>query len=441
MPRRDALGRLLPDDADLAARQEAEATGIEALLRPLNPPVVLARRTVAGGGSAPPQRSPLSIALDALERLFMRVIALEERPIAREGLAGRDGTSITCIRPSANGHLLVTFGGVEHDVGMMRGDPGPRGADGEQGPQGAPGSQGRLGETGLPGEVGPSGPAGETGAQGLEGEAGEPGVAGAPGPQGLQGEPGPAGDHGLTGERGPLGPQGPEGPRGEAGPQGEAGEPGAEGRPGPQGLRGETGAIGAIGEPGAAGADGRQGDAGNTGPQGEAGRDGIDGPRGDLGPQGAAGPIGPQGEIGPAGERGLIGEIGPGGAAGADGVGLVAAQVLDDGRVLFELSNGRAIQAKGRVKSEPGPQGERGAPGEISADWDAIGLLANELREIVTEARALKGEAALTRVIDGLDKTIAASSAPKRIVRDSAGRPIGIEATPAARVKPKPARK
>jgi hypothetical protein len=211
-----------------------------------------------------------------------------------------------------------------------------------------------------------------------------------------------------------LGPQGPEGPRGEAGPQGEAGEPGA---------------------------DGRQGDAGNTGPQGEAGRDGIDGPRGDLGPQGAAGPIGPQGEIGPAGERGLIGEIGPGGAAGADGVGLVAAQVLDDGRVLFELSNGRAIQAKGRVKSEPGPQGERGAPGEISADWDAIGLLANELREIVTEARALKGEAALTRVIDGLDKTIAASSAPKRIVRDSAGRPIGIEATPAARVKPKPARK
>ena len=432
MPRRDALGRLLPDDADLAARQEAEATGIEALLRPLNPPVVLARRTVAGGGSAPPQRSPLSIALDALERLFMRVIALEERPIAREGLAGRDGTSITCIRPSANGHLLVTFGGVEHDVGMMRGDPGPRGADGEQGPQGAPGVPGQQGEPGRPGDAG---------ADGARGRQGEPGVAGAPGPQGLQGEPGPAGDHGLTGERGPLGPQGPEGPRGEAGPQGEAGEPGAEGRPGPQGLRGETGAIGAIGEPGAAGADGRQGDAGNTGPQGEAGRDGIDGPRGDLGPQGAAGPIGPQGEIGPAGERGLIGEIGPGGAAGADGVGLVAAQVLDDGRVLFELSNGRAIQAKGRVKSEPGPQGERGAPGEISADWDAIGLLANELREIVTEARALKGEAALTRVIDGLDKTIAASSAPKRIVRDSAGRPIGIEATPAARVKPKPARK
>jgi len=58
MPRRDALGRLLPDDADLAARQEAEATGIEALLRPLNPPVVLARRTVAGGGGGPPPRGP-----------------------------------------------------------------------------------------------------------------------------------------------------------------------------------------------------------------------------------------------------------------------------------------------------------------------------------------------------------------------------------------------
>ena len=61
------------------------------------------------------------------------------------------------------------------------------------------------------------------------------------GEQGPRGEAGPTGAKGDTGEQGPQGPRGETGPQGLQGPKGEKGDKGDKGEPGPQGPKGEPG--------------------------------------------------------------------------------------------------------------------------------------------------------------------------------------------------------
>ena len=61
------------------------------------------------------------------------------------------------------------------------------------------------------------------------------------GEQGPRGEAGPTGAKGDAGEQGPQGPRGETGPQGLQGPKGEKGDKGDKGEPGPQGPKGEPG--------------------------------------------------------------------------------------------------------------------------------------------------------------------------------------------------------
>lgn len=150
---RDALGRLLPDDPIAAAMQSEQAQRIADLTR--REPPILARAT--GEGPTPePEPSILAQACDQIAawarktaNLATRVTALEARPSARDGQPGRDGVSITGIRLDDKGHLRVTIGGVENDLGRVVGERGPAG-ESIVGPPGEAGHsiQGERGQDG-----------------------------------------------------------------------------------------------------------------------------------------------------------------------------------------------------------------------------------------------------------------------------------------------------
>ncbi len=94
----------------------------------------------------------------------------------------------------------------EIKIGVVVGEPGPRGEKGEKGdpgPQGEPGLPGEKGEKGDPGEPG------SDGAPGAPGEKGDTGEPGPEGPQGIRGEKGEAGETGPQGEKGEKGDPGP----------------------------------------------------------------------------------------------------------------------------------------------------------------------------------------------------------------------------------------
>lgn len=117
------------------------------------------------------------------------------------------------------------------------------------------------------------------------------GIRGPQGPKGDKGDPGAQGERGLTG---PQGPQGIAGPKGEKGEQGLVGPEGPQGQRGPAGPQGPQGPIGNIGL---------------TGPKGEKGDTGPRGIQGEQGPKGETGSVGPQGEQGPRGDSFRITDV------------------------------------------------------------------------------------------------------------------------------------
>ena len=86
------------------------------------------------------------------------------------------GATATSLEAGQEPTASIVNGVLE--LGIPKGEQGPRG---EAGPTGAKGDTGKQG---------PQGPRGETGPQGLQGPKGDKGDKGEPGPQGPKGEPG-----------------------------------------------------------------------------------------------------------------------------------------------------------------------------------------------------------------------------------------------------------
>lgn len=184
------------------------------------------------------------------------------------------------------------------------------------------------------------------------------GIRGPQGPKGDKGDPGAQGERGLTG---------PQGPQGIAGPKGEQGEQGLVGPEGPQGQRGPAGPQGPQGPTGNIGLTGPKGD---TGPQGEKG------PQGEQGPQGETGSIGPQGEQGPKGDSFRITDVLdntkllPDVSTVTDNFAYLVQKneeevEYEDGAHLFILLAGNSNWTdNGPFSGVEGPQGPQGPQGE-----------------------------------------------------------------------------
>lgn len=184
------------------------------------------------------------------------------------------------------------------------------------------------------------------------------GIRGPQGPKGDKGDPGAQGERGLTG---------PQGPQGIAGPKGEQGEQGLVGPEGPQGQRGPAGPQGPQGPTGNIGLTGPKGD---TGPQGEKG------PQGEQGPQGETGSIGPQGEQGPRGDSFRITDVLdntkllPDVSTVTDNFAYLVQKneeevEYEDGAHLFILLAGNSNWTdNGPFSGVEGPQGPQGPQGE-----------------------------------------------------------------------------
>lgn len=112
-----------PDPRDDMAAAIAKIAAHDAAM----PPAIVA---LAPGGSEPrkslfAQACEQILALSQLwAKLSARVTALEAQPSARDGLAGRDGVSITGLRLDDKGHLRVSVGGIENDLGNVAGRDG-----------------------------------------------------------------------------------------------------------------------------------------------------------------------------------------------------------------------------------------------------------------------------------------------------------------------------
>lgn len=117
-------------------------------------PVNLAR-------SPKPKSSPLALLAASVETIARRLLALEQRPAAKDGRDGAQGPQ-----------------GIQGERGLqgVAGEPGQRGEQGLQGPVG------RDGRDGTPGAIGPVGPQGIPGPQGPQGPAGAPGESVGPVP-------------------------------------------------------------------------------------------------------------------------------------------------------------------------------------------------------------------------------------------------------------------
>jgi len=161
---------------------------------------------VARATGGPPEKKPDGVfaAINRLiARAFARLDALEARPAARDGEAGKpgaNGVGFASALIDADGHLVITkTDGEVITLARVAGEPGAAGAKGDRGdtgPAGAVGPKGEPGAPGVQGEVGPAGPRGERGepgAVGAKGDAGEPGAAGAKGDRGDTGPAGAAG--------------------------------------------------------------------------------------------------------------------------------------------------------------------------------------------------------------------------------------------------------
>lgn len=184
------------------------------------------------------------------------------------------------------------------------------------------------------------------------------GIRGPQGPKGDKGDPGMQGERGLTG---PQGPQGIAGPKGEKGEQGLVGPEGPQGQRGPAGPQGPQGPIGNIGL---------------TGPKGEKGDTGPRGIQGEQGPKGETGSVGPQGEQGPRGDSFRITDVLdntkllPDVSTVTDNFAYLVRKneeevEYEDGAHLFILLVGNnAWTDNGPFSGVEGPQGPQGTQGE-----------------------------------------------------------------------------
>lgn len=184
------------------------------------------------------------------------------------------------------------------------------------------------------------------------------GIRGPQGPKGDKGDPGTQGERGLTG---PQGPQGIAGPKGEKGEQGLVGPEGPQGQRGPAGPQGPQGPIGNIGL---------------TGPKGEKGDTGPRGIQGEQGPKGETGSVGPQGEQGPRGDSFRITDVLdntkllPDVSTVTDNFAYLVRKneeevEYEDGAHLFILLVGNnAWTDNGPFSGVAGPQGPQGTQGE-----------------------------------------------------------------------------
>lgn len=110
--------------------------------------------------------------------LVARLAALEARPIAKDGAAGRDGVDgangagVDSAMISDAGVLILRLtSGVEIEAGTVRGADGENGAEGPAGKDGAdglPGAPGQPGENGKDGAPGQDGDRGEDGRDGKD---------------------------------------------------------------------------------------------------------------------------------------------------------------------------------------------------------------------------------------------------------------------------------
>lgn len=184
------------------------------------------------------------------------------------------------------------------------------------------------------------------------------GIRGPQGPKGDKGDPGMQGERGLTG---PQGPQGIAGPKGEKGEQGLVGPEGPQGQRGPAGPQGPQGPIGNIGL---------------TGPKGEKGDTGPRGIQGEQGPKGETGSVGPQGEQGPRGDSFRITDVLdntkllPDVSTVTDNFAYLVRKneeevEYEDGAHLFILLAGNSNWTdNGPFSGVAGPQGPQGVQGE-----------------------------------------------------------------------------
>lgn len=184
------------------------------------------------------------------------------------------------------------------------------------------------------------------------------GIRGPQGPKGDKGDPGTQGERGLTG---PQGPQGIAGPKGEKGEQGLVGPEGPQGQRGPAGPQGPQGPIGNIGL---------------TGPKGEKGDTGPRGIQGEQGPKGETGSVGPQGEQGPRGDSFRITDVLdntkllPDVSTVTDNFAYLVRKneeevEYEDGAHLFILLVGNNTWTdNGSFSGVAGPQGPQGVQGE-----------------------------------------------------------------------------
>jgi len=217
---------------------------------------------------------------DALEKALGRVIADMQQRAARQEAEGRAviaelRAKITELESSINKTVAEKLATIKDGKDGEKGEAGPQGEVGPQGdagpagPQGLQGEKGTDGINGEKGEKGDTGEQGEAGPQGAQGQAGLPGERGADGSDGSAGPQGERGERGLTGE---PGRPGEPGARGDTGEPGKSGEPGAAGPRGERGEKGLTGERGEPGQPGQRGDDGLVGERGEKGERGEPGR-------------------------------------------------------------------------------------------------------------------------------------------------------------------------
>lgn len=106
----------------------------------------------AAGGGAEPSQGPWAAVYGILDSLARRLRNIEDRPAPRDGRDGapgrdgKDGASVTGLRLDADGHLRVSVGGVESDLGNVVGARGEAGPPGESiaGERGEPGEKGEA---------------------------------------------------------------------------------------------------------------------------------------------------------------------------------------------------------------------------------------------------------------------------------------------------------
>lgn len=266
----------------------------------------------------PPKRNIVAEMLAVMDGFLRRIVALEARPVTRDGRDGQPGRDGKDGEDGANGkdadHPLVEqliAGAVAKLPSAKDGLPGRNGVDGKDGAPGAPG---------------------------LNGKDGSPGSAGKDGRNGVDGKDGKDADPELFARLVAEAVASIPPPR-----DGQDGKDGVDARPPVDGKDGRDGRDGAAGVNGKDGIDGKNGTDGRSIVAAHVNADGCfilqfsDGATDNLGC--IRGPSGRDGDFGPQGPHGERGELGPTGPAYDD---LHLTQLVTDLRSIVSEARGAA---------------------------------------------------------------------------------------------------